>query len=70
MTFYTNSINLQITDTVRLTFLDVSEGVPPVTHGPVTVKAGEAILSMQTARALRDLLVQHIKDEPSAETVQ
>jgi len=68
--FYTNSMNLQINDSVRITFLDMREGIPPVDHGPIAVKVGEAVMSLQNARQLRDLLVAHIKDEPGAETVQ
>lgn len=69
-TFYANSINLQINDSVRLTFMDQRDGVPPVDHGPIVIKVAEVVMSLPNARQLRDLLVLYIKDEPSAETVQ
>jgi len=69
-TFYANKINIQVADTVRLVFMDERQGAPPDDHGIIVHNVGEAVLSLLNARALRDLLVQYVKDEPSAETIQ
>jgi len=72
-TFYANKITLQISDTVRLVFVDERQGIQDafmLESQMVSRQVGEAVMSLPNARALRDLLMQHIKDEPSAETVQ
>jgi hypothetical protein len=69
-TFYTNKINIQVNDTVRLVFMDERQGALPIDHGIIVLNVGEAVMSIPNARALRDLLVQYVKDEPAAETIQ
>jgi hypothetical protein len=60
---YSNKINLQQSDTVRLIFSDERPPSSAFDPGGVRLMA-EVVLSPISARALRDLLVEHIKDEP------
>jgi len=72
-TFYANKITLQISDTVRLVFIDERQWIqdPSLVESQIVSRlVGEAVMSLPNARALRDLLVQYLKDEPSAGTVQ
>jgi len=59
---YANKINIQINDTVRLIFMDERA---PVTRGEMMDPkvTAEVVLSHVNAKALRDLLVEHVKDE-------
>ena len=72
-TFYANKFTLQVSDIARLICMDERPGiqfVPIMENTTICHMMGEIVLSMPNARALRDLLVQHIKDEPTAETIQ
>jgi hypothetical protein len=73
-THYANKFTLQISDTVRLIMMDERPGVlaPPTIYENPTIctMLGEVVMSLPNARALRDLLVQYVKDEPAAETIQ
>lgn len=71
--FYANKITLQLSDTTRLIFID--ERAPRsayerTTDGPAVVTGSEEIvISNANARALRDLLVEHIKDDDGPDLV-
>jgi hypothetical protein len=62
-TFYTNKMMIQVGDGVRLVFQDERLGIGPSEHPTVNVVVGAAVMTMQSARALRDLLVEHVHDE-------
>ena len=62
--FFANGITIQISDTVRLIFQDLRQGVPGTEEPMISRTVGEVILSPENARALRDVLVEHVKDEP------
>ena len=72
--FSANNFTIQVgTGEARLIFADVRPGcqIPgTLFEAPMIGKlVGEAVISLQNARALRDLLVQHIKDDaPPMET--
>jgi hypothetical protein len=59
---YSNKFGLQQSDTVRLIFMDERA---PVTRGEMMDPkvTAEVVLSIPNARALRDLLVEHVKDD-------
>lgn len=73
-TFYANKITMQISDTVRLIFQDERAGIQdyPIQENPhLSMVVGEVVLSLPNARAMRDLLVQHLKDDQAPlETMQ
>lgn len=64
-TFYTNKMTIQVGDAVRLIFHDERAGMPPQEHPIVTTTVGDAVMTIANARQLRDLLVQHVKDDPT-----
>jgi len=69
-TIYSNRINIQINDTARLVFQDERPSVYGEPGMPPRI-VSEVVLSLPTARALRDLLVEHVKDEvPSVEQIK
>lgn len=62
-TFYTNKMTIQVSDAVRIVFHDERHGVNYNEHPMVSAVVGDAVMTLQNARALRDLLVQHVHDE-------
>lgn len=73
--FYANTFTLQVgTGDVRVIFVDARPGLQiahaAIFEGPMIGKTvGEVVISHQSARALRDLLVENVKDDvPPMET--
>lgn len=65
-TVYTNKFTLQINDSVRLICYDERPGVvgtAPFESSLITVSVGELVMSLPNARALRDMLVEYVKDD-------
>lgn len=66
---YANKISIQINDSARLVFMDERTGVPPYEPGIICENTAVVVLSIINARALRDLLIQYVKDDPTPQEV-
>ncbi len=67
---HSNKMTLQINDSVRLIFQDERGGVPPFEQPVLCEVVAVVVLSMGKARALRDMLVEHVKNEEEKGTIQ
>lgn len=67
---HANLFTLQISDVVRLVVADQRPCIPPYeTDGMLTKTVADIVMSVGNARALRDMLVQYVKDDvPPMET--
>lgn len=67
---HSNKMTLQINDLVRLIFQDERGGIPPFEQPVICETVAVVVLTMVNARALRDMLVNHVKDDPETGTMQ